>query len=681
MKTNKRIISIGLLVALLLTAVPLGITVSATDSTTYQNTSELFSNELETIYATKGTPAIDGQKDDWAGAYSFTVTSLYNTNGTLSENCYVVYSVMWDENNLYLLEERPYDTMVYMGQTTSYNWGNVDGNRPDISCARIVLPTDVDAENGKYGADNLVFYGVADIAGKAAGTIGDSVRMARVAKFNGTVGEQTKENFNELTGEQAYLGRFSAIKSKTTKTETGYFIETSIPWNVLDEYDKSEFTATADTVIGFGLNITGVNNGGNRDNILNGSETKNFQKLQLVETNPTAEYIAPDFSWYSADATEWILEDEADLMGYMLLASGIGKSNPELRTKYGIQNSNDRNQSFVSNKTVKLAKDMDLNPGWKADGTGEKTLANKWVATELYKTVFDGQGHTVSGLSIEASSRRSGAIGFFAEITAGCTVQNLSLKNGTVKSVVSASTGSFAGTVHGCSETTTITVDHVYSDLSVESKVEGRVGGLIADTYGSSGTATPTLNMHDAVFAGKVAGVASETAENAIAFLIGRVNRDGNNFNVIVNCEDCYYIGSQTGLENYGFYKSFTERTSLYVQSKDPENGKYSIRLVKMIDESDLELKSVGFEVTLTVGDKTYQPKTMKTETVYKSILAAGKTVAASDKGYAYCYALVIENLPADKDVTVSVKPVYENADETPYNPIREQSITFPKAN
>ena len=47
-------------------------------------------------------------------------------------------------------------------------------------------------------------------------------------------------------------------------------------------------------------------------------------------------------------------------------------------------------------KTVKLVADIDLNPGW--DASSKTAPTNVWTTMFRFDGIFDGQGHTISGL-------------------------------------------------------------------------------------------------------------------------------------------------------------------------------------------------------------------------------------------------------------------------------------------
>ena len=542
-----------LLVAILVFLMSLPLAIAADDEATdtpaqpaYTNTTELFDTSLDTVYATYGTPTIGtGNKDAWRNAYSFTVTTLYKQGNDYTNypiNSYIVFYVMWDENNLYILEDRPFDAIQYYATPgKDFNWANWKGGGIDMSNYRLVLPTDIDAENGKYGADNLIYIGTGVKDTDAAGTVADSIRQARVAKFDGSGEKHTKEDYEDL------LGKFSGIQSKTTRTENGFFMETAIPWSAMDDFDKEAFVAAEGKTLGLGLNIN-MDDRSNRNTLPHGNENKDFQPLKLVRENPTAAYIEPDFSWFSEGQTEIVLEDEGDLMGFMLLTS-YGTISTTLQAKYGACNwSIGRSNFFCANKTVKLAKDMDLNPGWKADGTGEKTFGNPWSPIAIYRSTFDGQGHTVRGIRTDFCMRYVNQTGFFSFIGPASTVKNLRLENGIVKSPDLKDDdliGGLVGCVHGNKEASTITIENVWCDFTVVgARANSRIGGLIGGV--ASGENETTLILKNCTFAGKISSTSDQTVIGTIA---GRIDQSPS---VTTQYGNCKYDGGETELSLFG---------------------------------------------------------------------------------------------------------------------------------
>ena len=121
-----------------------------------------------------------------------------------------------------------------------------------------------------------------------------------------------------------------------------------------------------------------------------------------------------DTSWYNNNDLEFTLDTPEELAG---LAKLVNEGND------------------FADKTVKLGADMILNEGDYLDWA-ESAPANEWTpigcyrdsAFVLFKGIFDGQGHTVSGMYIDASGT-SLRPGLFGCVGGGAEIKNLKLTN------------------------------------------------------------------------------------------------------------------------------------------------------------------------------------------------------------------------------------------------------------
>jgi len=77
------------------------------------------------------------------------------------------------------------------------------------------------------------------------------------------------------------------------------------------------------------------------------------------------------------------------------------------------------------NQTIKLGGDIVINEG-NAIEWSEKTPEIRWKPISNFKGVFDGQGHTISGIYVRGFNA---PIGLFSETDKSCTIQNLKLIN------------------------------------------------------------------------------------------------------------------------------------------------------------------------------------------------------------------------------------------------------------
>lgn len=191
-----------------------------------------------------------------------------------------------------------------------------------------------------------------------------------------------------------------------------------------------------------------------------------------------------DMSWYDVNATEYKLEDAADMYGLTkLVAAG----------------------NTFEGKTIKLTSDLQMNPmdantlqAW-IDGTA--VPENFWTPIGLqngtqFKGVFDGQGHKISGIYVSTNSHYgSGLFGSISGVNAA--IKNLRLEDSYIKSTHNQSATIVGWPIGG-------TIQNVYSNAVLHS-TGTNTGGLVAYFDNSSAT----LKVENCWFDGVVKGGSS----------------------------------------------------------------------------------------------------------------------------------------------------------------------------
>ena len=173
-----------------------------------------------------------------------------------------------------------------------------------------------------------------------------------------------------------------------------------------------------------------------------------------------------DKSWYDHEKDTYILKDAKDLYGFLYM------SNSKMDFK---------------GKTIKLANDIVVNAGNATDWAAGKNIPQKaynWGAIGKYTNfqgVFDGQGHTISGLY---GSTDTAFMGLFGWVGSDGLVKNLKITNSYFESTAesSAAIGSVTGRLEGDIHT-------VYSDAIITSSAA--LNGGIAG-YKNTNTETPS---------------------------------------------------------------------------------------------------------------------------------------------------------------------------------------------
>ena len=662
----KRIISALLTFAMLLTliTVPMMVTV---DAATYEKISDLYSETLPTRYAIKGTPTIDGDKSEWANAYTYRVDRSQNAllGGTAPMGTMADVYMMWDENYLYILEERFNETIV--ANATYYNFGNQG------TAHYVVLPSDftddgVATNNG--GAAMIYTVPAQSLRGSTTvGATGDSTINGRIKWYtsNALATAQANivgSNYTLFTGDDATS--WEGATSKTSLTETGYIMETRIPWDFLDQRCSEEFTPAADTVIGIGWN------GGRKanSNFVHGGDTGPFQKLQLLGAgvpNPTVKPIVPDFSWYDVSQSELTINTAAQLLAFAELTNihndyAVWFKN---NSKFGTADAS----ALTNGKTFKLGANIDLNPGttFNADGTYTgNTPLNGWGAIgRMSGGTFDGAGYTISGLYAPkglTNGTHADEFGFIGRLSGGSTVKNLTLTNGYLAAAGSDTVGSVVGVVSGSTANgTAIAMTDIYSDVTVVgTNSADKAGGIYGAAYAGSAGYTNTLT--NVVYAGTV----TNGTTNDGGAIAGRLAWGSN---LTVTMKNCYTASSNNFGAGTGANDTPTDTTNAaYIQSTPVDGGKFDIRVLGLIDETELDLDAVGMKVTVTYTDgstepatvTTYQPLVSSGTKVFKTVNANGTPIEVSSISAEaeYAYGAVLTNVPAGATDTVQITVV-----------------------
>ena len=223
-----------------------------------------------------------------------------------------------------------------------------------------------------------------------------------------------------------------------------------------------------------------------------------------------------DISWYEENATEYVLYDAADLYGFSYLQ--------ETYTFEG--------------KTVKLGADIILNEG-DAKTWAENAPANLWNpigrsdASLDFEGVFDGQGHTISGLYYTSSLYGGG---LFTVTSDAAVIQNLRLVNSYIRSTHGAAwsaTGSIVAFVDGT------TIRNVYSDAIIDSN-SGYTGGIGGRPQGYG------VNFENCEYAGTL--TVTGTVASYVGGMVG-----GHNGNIVTDSlyKDCVVSGTIISEGNY----------------------------------------------------------------------------------------------------------------------------------
>lgn len=231
--------------------------------------------------------------------------------------------------------------------------------------------------------------------------------------------------------------------------------------------------------------------------------------------------IKPTENWYDGDADVLYIDSKEDLMAFAEILASSWIVRP------------------FQDKTVKLTKDIDLNPNWTASATAP---TNVWPAAKIgfNDGVFDGGGHSIRG--IYQILDVGGNLGLFGTITsATSTVKNLIIENSFSVCQTTSSVASNDG--HGfligkVDNTATVEIENVYLNdvhISNTSTADGSgfygIGGIVG---GLAYSGTNSLSMKNCVYNGSI----DVNASQGVTYVGGLIGRYNENLSSVIfeNC-------------------------------------------------------------------------------------------------------------------------------------------------
>lgn len=226
------------------------------------------------------------------------------------------------------------------------------------------------------------------------------------------------------------------------------------------------------------------------------------------------------------------------------------------------------NGEEYKNKVIALGADITFNAGKSAADWASAAPAEKWFPVASFNGTFDGRGFTVSGLYAVTG----GNSGFFADLTKGAVVRNLSIKNSYFKGT--GCVAALAGGFRSC------TVTNVYSDAIVECANHG--GGILG-YQSADGDQKSTAYMSSCWFDGSLTMTGSYGS--------GILGNQSHNYAVIT---DCLNTGSVTA--DY-----FAGGISVAVY----EGALTASRCLNLGELLQTKDSSLGYALTSTVGSNS----------------------------------------------------------------------------
>ena len=251
-------------------------------------------------------------------------------------------------------------------------------------------------------------------------------------------------------------------------------------------------------------------------------------------------------------------------------------------------------------KTVKLGADIVWNEGT-ANTNGTFTMADETAAVDYWtpitttfggdtEVVFDGQGHTISGLAMKVTSSSSTNNGFFKAIK-NATIKNIIFDNCAFVTDKGAQDypGFLAGKAWGSNTFTNVHINayQVHSVHRTSSTSGGSVGGMVGLLASSSSTNTFTnctvsgvVNGSYAYYVGGFVGsTASNSANVVMTDCINYASVKANNY-------VAGFVGKQAGIGTFTRCTSLGSVSATIYGETDAGHAEHSasITVLKIVD-------------------------------------------------------------------------------------------------
>lgn len=237
---------------------------------------------------------------------------------------------------------------------------------------------------------------------------------------------------------------------------------------------------------------------------------------------PTASVFSgrTDTSWYTGDKKEYILTSADQLVGFHSLRS-------ETCTFEGV--------------TIKLDCDVILNKGTMEEIIARGGGNHKWKqlnSNYQFRGVFDGQGHTISGLYMKLGT--SAVSGMFGGLGGNAEIKNLTIVNayyGGPTKEKKVTLGAVAAKVHPGASITISNVS-VTATMKEDTYKFSRMGGILGVI-----DAAATATLESCEFNGSIS-----ITGNYAGGMIGYVS----NANAVITLKNCKNTGTITATEGAG---------------------------------------------------------------------------------------------------------------------------------
>ena len=241
--------------------------------------------------------------------------------------------------------------------------------------------------------------------------------------------------------------------------------------------------------------------------------SSNPEEIPEEEVDPNASVwdgTSLDTSWYDASQANFTISTAAELVGLAAL----------------VNNSDGSGAIDFTGKTITLGNNIHLNGhNWEPIGTdmdkrndrNPNALNNSYYY--VFRGIFDGAGHTISGIRVNYTKATASFCGLFGK------VENATIKNLTVSGSVYANKGAALGGIAG--RVVNSAFENCINKTRAANGNGSSVGGIAGSVWDGSAFAN-CVNYGTITGDGSLGGIVGDTILN-------------------VSCEDCLNYGSVTG--------------------------------------------------------------------------------------------------------------------------------------
>ena len=537
-----------------------------------------------------------------------------------------------------------------------------------------------------------------------------------------TIDYQQTTNFRYLadgaTGDMQSTTNFTGVESYSRYIDANCFeIETKIP---LSKIGGGLTNPEVGTLLGF-KHYTYFGTGSATYQTVNLYNTgyhmawDYYAPLYLRSENAEASTYVIDTTWYNANETEFVLTTAGQLLGL----AGLINSAADLNAA----------RAVTSGKTFKLGTNIYLNPV-----SNSNVPYYYWTPMVTFDGTLDGQGYGIYGMNYHYAWNTSTMVGknydscsrdagFISHIYGAATIKNLIFAD--AKVVSNWAGGALLGKAWDAADATFENI-YLQADVSVSNGANtnqdcgifcGRLntgaklniknmvvtgsasmtttGGNYAGPLWGRGSGAATTVTDVMVINAKITSTGSVTwgsyhGGNDKANKTDYLRIDGGKLYDLTHSPDTWnkkeiseypadWINADEAQANVKMPIPVAEMISrnLWIQGTDVADGKFSVRILSVIDS--IEWDKLGLKVEMKVGDGEFTDISADipdADAVYTSVLAAGVHVDANKLGGKYISGVVLTNISATETVTFKVTPI-KYVGETAYVNAHASTVTY----